>query len=226
LTRLILFVFCFGTFTTKCKAQPGFTITYDNFSFYIFDSLGNPLRPFASKNYNTVLVINGSQSYYYTSVISNNSYPVKKILGKKFRPHTNYINTEKNILVSQFGDKYRVREPLKKFNWNLLTDITTLAGYECKKAFCLNEGDSIVVLYTEKLSHGFGPYTYTGLPGTILEVTTYRKENIFRITAIRVENKELPIVEPTDGNLITWEKWKKIIANRKPGNGIIRVVTF
>lgn len=225
--RLFTIVILFAwSINGKGFAQSGHTITYDNFSFYIFDSLGKPVPSVRTNKIVTKLVINEHQSYYQTTEVGRNVYPLKKTLGKTFIPHTNYVNQAKKILVSQFGDKYRVKEPLKTFNWQLMDEKTIIAGYECKKAWSINEGDSVVACFNEKLPQGFGPYNYTGLPGCILEITVFRKENIHRITAIEIENTTLPIVEPTGGKLITWEQWKKIIANRRSDNGVIRVVRW
>lgn len=211
---------------SKSFAQQQYTITYENFSFYIFDSVGNPVRPNLNNNIITKLVINEQQSYYYA--IFNSIQPIKpgKVLGKNFLPHTNYVHLQNKILVSQFGNKYRVREPLIDFKWQLLPEKKIIAGFECKMAYCIYKGDSIVAFYCEKLPVLFGPYSYTGLPGTILQTDKYQKERIFRTTAIKIENIANPIIEPKDGKLITWEQWEKIIANRRSNNGIIRVVRW
>ncbi|HEX4875861.1 MAG TPA: GLPGLI family protein [Chitinophagaceae bacterium] len=223
LSIVILFVWCV---TEKGFAQAGPTITYNNFTFYIFDSLGKPILPAGTNKFVTKLVINEHQSYYQTTQAGRNVYPLKKTLGKTFIPHTNYVNREKKILVSQFGDKYRVKEELKTFNWQMLEEKSNIAGYECKKAWSTYEGDSLVACFHEKLPHGFGPYHYTGLPGSILEVTVFRKDNIYRITAVTIENTTRPVEEPADGKLITWEQWKKIVAGRRTNNSNIRIVTF
>lgn len=199
----------------KNFAQQKYTITYENFSFYIFDSIGNPVKPTWDKKITTQLVINDQQSYYYTVFNGNKPIESGKVLGKNFLPHTNYVHLQNKILVSQFGDKYRVREPLIDFKWQLLPEKKIITGYECKRAYCIYKGDSIVVSYSEKLPVLFGPYNYTGLPGTILETDHFRKENIYRTTALKVESIANAIVEPKDGKLITWEQWKKIIANRR-----------
>jgi GLPGLI family protein len=211
---------------SKSFAQQKYTITYENFSFYIFDSTGNPVKPAWDKKITTQLVINEQQSYYYT--LFNGTKPIKlhKVLGKNFLPHTNYINLQNKFLISQFGDKYRVKEPLIDFKWQLLPGKKIIAGFECKMAYSIYKGDSIVVCYSDNLPAMFGPYTYTGLPGTILETDLFRKEHIYRTTAKRVDNVTNPIVEPNDGKLISWEQWKKIIANRKSNNGVIRVVRW
>jgi GLPGLI family protein len=222
---LLLFVIILNV-SGKNFAQQQYTITYESFSFYIFDSAGNPVKPVRDKKINTQLVINDQQSYYYTVFNGNKPIEPGKVLGKSFLPHTNYVHVQKNILISQFGDKYRVKEPLTQFNWQMLPDKKIIAGYESKKAYCIYKGDSIVVTYSEKLPAMFGPYTYTGLPGTILETDLFRKETIYRTTALKVENSANPIVEPNNGKLITWEQWKKIIANRRSNNGVIRVVRW
>lgn len=210
----------------KSFAQQKYTITYENFSFYIFDSSGSPVKQNSHSKIINKLVINEHQSYFFTTQIGKNIIEHGKVLGKKFHPHTDYINTQKNIHVTQLGDKYRVKEPLKDFNWKLVSGTIMVAGYECKKAWCNYDGDSIVVLYAENLPPVFGPLEYSGLPGTILEQTRFRKDMIYRLTALTVENDALPIVEPVDGKLITWEQWKKIIANRRSDNGVIRVVRW
>jgi GLPGLI family protein len=210
----------------KSFAQQQYTITYENFSFYIFDSSGNPIKPVWDKKITTQLVINDQQSYYYTVFNGNKPIEPGKVLGKSFLPHTNYVHRQNKILVSQFGDKYRVKEPLIDFNWQSLPDKKIITGFECKRAYCIYKGDSVVVSYSDNLPVTFGPYTYTGLPGTILETDIFRKESIYRTTALKVENRANPIVEPNDGKLITWEQWNKIIASRKSENGIIRVVRF
>lgn len=222
---LLLFVIILNV-AGKGFAQQKYTITYENFSFYIFDSVGNPVRPAWEKKISTQLVINDQQSYYYT--IFNGTKPIDpdKVLGKHFLPHTNYVHRQNKILISQFGDKYRVKEPLIEYNWKMLPDRKTIAGYECKRAYSIYKGDSLVVSYSEKLPALYGPYTYTGLQGTILETDLFRKENIYRTTALKVENSANLIVEPKDGKLITWEQWNKITANRRSNNGVIRVVRW
>lgn len=227
MTRLsLLLIFILLNIAGKSFAQQKYTITYENFSFYIFDSTGNPVKPAWDKKITTQLVINDQQSYYYTVFNGNKPIEPGKVLGKNFLPHTNYVHLQNKILVSQFGDKYRVREPIIDFKWQLLTGKKIVAGFECKMAYCIYQGDSLVASYSEKLPVLFGPLTYTGLPGTILETDHYRKENVYRTTALKVENTSNPIVEPKDGKLISWEQWKKIIANRRSDNGVIRVVRW
>lgn len=220
---ILFFVFAVGIINTG-YAQANYTITYENFSFYIYDSSGSPIKQKSLKDIKNKLVINNRESYFYTSQIGNTVYNPGKTLGKSFKPHSYYINSEKRILISQFGDKYRVKEALINFNWNLINDSITITGYQCKKAWCYYQGDSIVVAYAKKLPLIFGPFNFTGLPGTILELTRYKKDISFRTVAILIEHEADAITEPNNGKLITWEQWKKVIANRKTDNGIIRVI--
>ncbi len=227
MTRLsiLLFVIILNV-PGKSFAQQKYPITYESFYFYIFDSTGTPVKPIRDKKITTQLVINDQQSYYYTVFNGNKPIEPGKVLGKNFLPHTNYVHLQNKILISQFGDKYRVREPLIDFKWQFLSQKKIIAGFDCKMAYCIYKGDSLVVSYSDKLPLMFGPYTYTGLPGTILETDLFRKEHIYRTTALKVDNNANSIVEPNDGKLITWEQWNKIIANRRSDNGIIRVVRW
>jgi len=195
-------------------AQDAYTITYSNSLFYVFDSAGNPLIT-NPRNLLTKLVINAHQSYYYTYQAGTNNYKPKNPLGKEFLPHTNYTNKTEKIVISKFGNEYRVVEKLVIPDWQLSEEMQSIAGYNCNKALLKTGNDSLIAWYTEKLPSIFGPYQYRGLPGTILETTLFRSDNIYRITAIRVEEKTNPIVIPKKGKLITWQEWQKMMEVRR-----------
>jgi GLPGLI family protein len=195
-------------------AQDAYTITYSNSLFYVFDSAGNPLIT-NPRNLLTKLVINDHQSYYYTYQVGNNYYNPKTPMGKKFLPHSDYTNKTEQKVISQFGNEYRVVEKLIIPNWQLSEEKQSIAGFNCNKAILKTDKDSLIAWYTEKLPSIFGPYLYRGLPGTILETTLFRSDNIYRITAILVEEKTNPIVIPKKGKLITWEEWQKMMQVRR-----------
>ncbi len=87
------------------------------------------------------------------------------------------------------------------FNWQLLKEKKNIGGYECYKAISTMELKNskgsfirnLVVWYCPKISYGYGPSRFGGLPGIILEATdgeiVYRAKSIEFSKKIKISEK-------------------------------------
>jgi GLPGLI family protein len=70
---------------------------------------------------------------------------------------------------------FLVADSMKQFQWKLLDEIRTIAGYSCRKAVCkINDSVVVVAFYTDKIPVSGGPELFSGLPGMILEIAIPR----------------------------------------------------
>lgn len=72
---------------------------------------------------------------------------------------------------------------LSDVDWKIIDDYKSILGYECQKArttFTAPNGKTseIVAWFTTEIPVSSGPYKYAGLPGLILEITNYGREDV------------------------------------------------
>jgi len=100
-----------------------------------------------------------------------------------------------------FLDKdYIEKEKAKEVPSNKVTltkETKKIAGYKCKKALVSNENQKLVIYYTDKIQPlvTMGDYSYEGITGLILSVTTTVQtddaETVMTMTAIEVNTEKI-----------------------------------
>jgi GLPGLI family protein len=136
------------------------------------------------------------------------------IVGKKKTINQSlYRNYHTNSLIVSTdlkNTRCRVSDSIAVHKWKFVDGAQkTILGYECSKATLIDSaGRKIIAWYTKELPALFGPTIYDGLPGTILQVV-YELGNSLSITATSVSYRQVQVVEPTDGKLMTMEEYSK-----------------
>jgi GLPGLI family protein len=87
-----------------------------------------------------------------------------------------------------------------------------------KVAFAVSpEGDTLTAYFTETIPLGIGPRGYGGLPGAIvyLKVENEGAYTEYTMTTMQPNPPELALSKPTDGDIITREKFERIAEKRR-----------
>ena len=96
--------------------------------------------------------------------------------------------------------------------WKVLNEPKSILGYNCKKAIKIDDYKSkTYVWFTEEIPFGFGPKSYFGLPGLILEIE--KGNDIFIAEKIEINPKNIKIKKPK-ANLKTTAKEKEKIFSK------------
>ncbi|MFT4154190.1 GLPGLI family protein [Parafilimonas sp.] len=92
------------------------------------------------------------------------------------------------------GKRYCFYDTVPNRNWELTPDTQTIAGFACLKAnFTFRSGVKGYAWYAPELAVPFGPETWYGLPGLILEVGSY--DNFYKISVLKIT---IPYEEKTN----------------------------
>ena len=151
-----------------------------------------------------MLIIDKNKSYFeFTEKMASdlNKTSIRSIqsggIEKKF--YTDINNKTKQYASELFDEKFLVSQPYNKYNWDLKRDEKNILGFKCFRAITTLEINDfrgklsvpIEVWYAPKLPSGFGPSSYSGVPGTVLEVIYDQKIKIFA-TNITTTEKTIP----------------------------------
>lgn len=105
---------------------------------------------------------------------------------------------------------FLIKDSVKVFKWNIKDEYKNILGYNCQKAIVDFRGRNYVAYFTLEIPFNAGPWKFSGLPGTILEI---REENdVLSIVANKVvlSNKHTIIDNPfKDENSISWDEYIK-----------------
>lgn len=89
--------------------------------------------------------------------------------------------------------KLMVKDSSMEGKWYFSTETDTILGLPCRKATALIGSNYINAWYAWDLPHGYGPFSYNSLPGTILKLETAFAKYI--ATDITEEKEEVRIPE-------------------------------
>ncbi len=157
-------------------SQPSFTINYYKYHFnngkanYQYDRSGDTKKPISW------LTNVNEDDFWYNDYVSGRFVNQKAI-----------------------DDNYIISGELKKVQWKLYPqDITTIAGFNCRRASAILY-DSVYVFayYTDEITINGGPMSLNGLPGMILGVTIPRLFTSWIATSLTLG--EPVIKEPSRG---------------------------
>lgn len=151
---------------------------------------------------------------------NENSIPI--ILAKSFGDTngTFYTNSklQSTIIQKEFdGEIFLIEKPFSNNNWQIEADQKRIGNYLCQKAtkIIIRETISgskqvpIVAWFTVEIPIPYGPASYVGLPGLILEVEV---DNIVIYASKIIKNalKDKRIELPKNGKLITVEDFTNL----------------
>lgn len=132
---------------------------------------------------------------HFTSLEQSQQYSLKpNLYAGRFR-YTIYKNypIDKITFIDKAGEWLKYEEELKLFDWKLLSDTSTIAGYKVRKASCNFGGRSWVAWFSPDIPYNDGPYKFNGLPGLILKIYDTRLHYVFEIKSIVKPVKYTPI---------------------------------
>jgi GLPGLI family protein len=105
---------------------------------------------------------------------------------------------------------FMIEDSVKVFKWSINDDYKTILGYNCQKASLNYRGRNYTGYFTLEIPFNAGPWKFSGLPGTILEI---REENdVLSIVANKVviSNRQTIIDNPfKDQESIFWDEYIK-----------------
>ncbi|MCF6351335.1 MAG: GLPGLI family protein [Flavobacteriaceae bacterium] len=124
--------------------------------------------------------------------------------GKFYNNSTNRIRE-----VNAFGELFLIDYILiSESNWILKKGTRIINGFNCYKAELTADNDEkrghITAWYSPEIPFQFGPKGIGNLPGLIVELIVYNKnEIIFSLTNLKFNNTKIKFLEPKNGRKIT-----------------------
>lgn len=122
-----------------------------------------------------------------------------------------YTDWTRNYTINQtdvMGSTKKIKGEPKE--WTITEETKVVNGYLCYLAFQKND-EKIKAWYTPKIPVKHGPKGFNGLPGLILEIERGQKAKYnWKVDKIDFNTSEVEdIEEPTEGEIITEEEFKK-----------------
>ena len=164
----VLFLF----FACRSLAQPKLSITYRT-QYFTYTGQKDPA---------------GNRTYIWMSSVSLPTYKLSVNEGASYFRNTTpeisqhgVCNCDPSVFYNDGSFVYHsvepltekelmVREALPADKWYFTRETDTICGFACRKAIRVSGQDYVYAWYAWDLPAGFGPFNYTGLPGTVLRV--------------------------------------------------------
>lgn len=109
-----------------------------------------------------------------------------------------------------------LKEKLDTISWEIKPEQKKIKNYNCIKATTTYEGRTYEVWFTPDIPAPFGPYRLRGLPGLILEAKSIDNKVAWEFVGFEAAtNEPIKLTPPSNGQLLTWEKFVKNIINYK-----------
>lgn len=147
--------------------------------------------------------------------------PATLMLMRKQIPKTKFkyeiykgVPAVKLTYVKEIGsDKYYYTDNKDQFNWKILEETDTIAGYRVQIATTSFAGRNYTAWFTQEIPLAEGPYKFNGLPGLIIKIQDDKGHYVFELTNIK--KLETPVsftfwqeefLETTQEKLLTLEE--------------------
>lgn len=194
------------------KAQTNYSILYKH--SYGVDSNLNKSNYTYRELYGALLVQGDSLMVYRLAVNKKDLLqPYDMNYSKVHHSAIKYSNTNYSYNVN-FNNRKNAQfiiDPDKNYNWKVEYDSTIICGFSCMKA---RSNSGLIAWYTPSLSAKFGPFSFTGLPGTILKL--YDVQNYMLVEATKIIDTCPPIIFPKEKmQIVTWDQAKEEMRNNQ-----------
>lgn len=136
--------------------------------------------------------------------------------------YCNLKNSEKKRTVNLYDSDYTIDVSQNKIKWNLIKESKKILGYDCYKAegkyieysnFLKKEITfNITAWYTPHIPVPYGPASYDGLPGLVLEAS--RSSFYFIANEINLD-KNTKIKKPKEGKSISQIDYNELLFNNR-----------
>lgn len=137
--------------------------------------------------------IDNEVSYYVVDKAQDNSNIPGYIGPTESEPLRSYkkFNQDSIYTVYPFGFAYGyVKEKIPVIDWKIEKEHKKILDYDCIKATAEFRGRKYEAYYTEKIATTDGPWKFSGLPGTILEIYDTDKKVTFEAVAVRIKKEK------------------------------------
>lgn len=206
-----------GTITYEQKANLHRRLTAEN------EEMKKMIPEFRSSNFE--LLYTETTSLYRP--VEEDEPPMQGGGGMRFRiPETIYFkNTETETSLVQrsfFEKKYLIEDTLRIPAWKLGTESKNILGLNCMKATLTTEDkrDTVVIKneltawFTPDIFAPFGPESYGGLPGVILELNINNSEVVYTAKSINPKLDMEELKAPTKGEKISNAAFQSMMNER------------
>lgn len=152
------------------------------------------LSPEMMKKDMILLVKPDKSKFYSREQFENDSVIIEsKKTGAKARLKFDYnfmvIKDDKSKKLLKFTllfrDLYQVPEKKPDFDWKIMSETKSIAGYTCQKASLSYSGRNWEAWFTSDISLQEGPYIFNGLPGLIVYMKDTKNNYEFSFTGIK-----------------------------------------
>lgn len=89
-------------------------------------------------------------------------------------------------------DKYHYSQDKSLFDWEVLEETDTIAGYRVQKARTSFAGRDYTAWFTQEIPFPEGPYKFNGLPGLIVKIGDDKDHYLFELTEIQKFGNPVP----------------------------------
>ena len=91
-------------------------------------------------------------------------------------------------------DKYRYTADKNLFDWKVLDERDTIAGFRVQKATTSFAGRDYTAWFTNEIPFPEGPYKFNGLPGLIVKIGDEKGHYLFELTQIQKLENPIPFI--------------------------------
>jgi len=111
------------------------------------------------------------------------------------------VTCEKNI----FDQRFLVQDSARKIKWKITDEKRTIAGFDCRRANALiMDSIYVVAFYTDEITSGGGPESFSGLPGMILGIALPHEHITWFATKVYAEDiSPTSLAAPVKGKKVT-----------------------
>jgi len=186
------------THSTHIEGLPSKTTVYstlvsnEKFSIYEMDYLNNQ---------NLIDEEDNEEGQVFLSVKTSSNPYIFKDKSNKIMYSTERIGVK----------PFLVKDSTNIFNWTLTNVKKKILTFNCQEAKLHYRGRNYTAYFTTEINYNTGPWKFSNLPGTILEIKS--DDNVLEIIANKVQtlNKGIKIINPYKNlnDAITWDEFLK-----------------
>ncbi len=183
----------------RSPAQEGLSIKYIAQNLYPtgkVDKQGDLIYDWVSSPDRYELNITGNLSVFKALPVNEKNRFHVSSFGGAVIAYTDVNMREVYIPVAPLTEKaLMVRDSLNSLKWYFTRDIDTICGQSCRMAIAVNGSGYVYAWYAYELPPSFGPFNYTGLPGTVLLVEFSESNTRYIAIGMSDESQEVTIPE-------------------------------
>ncbi|SHL53579.1 GLPGLI family protein [Flavobacterium saccharophilum] len=172
-----------------------------------------------AESHNFILEFNETQSHFYLSNEMENEGANVLINGVAniISGHENYYDKGKQLSINKHVDGILIKDKNAVKSWTITNETKVIDNYLCYKAEFIKKykgyngemSKTIIAWFAPSLPFPFGPNSYNGLPGLVLElIETGEKVKTYFIKKIELKEQSILIKFP-EGKVLTEEEFMK-----------------